>query len=1698
MASKQHFTKQANGLYNGVTTQPDVMRQDTQADEQINFLSDLTRGLESRNGTKLINGIQTVYTKISNNSLITKIDKDTRVAGNNTFTDDYIVVFTGIEHNTTTNPSGGIEIFDKNGVKQRLLNPDGTDYLITSNPRTDIKTTLIEDYLVVANSTIDTAMDNTSAVADTSTGKALVVIEALHPDTEYTVTVDGTPKTFTTDASPTMEEIMNTGTGLVKEIDDISGYSATSDGNVIIIEKDSGSIRDIVITVTDAHAGTAIRAINGEVTKASDLPDNCIDGYVVNVTGVDEQNHLANYWLKFDNTTKVWKETVQPGLKTAFDATTMPHFLIKTGVVDSDSDGYDATLFDGAGGVTEDATVIDAALSTGNLEYKAGVAEFKFVQAGQQASGDVVKLEEGLFTTISSEGYKTRKVGDADSNMIPSIIGKPIMDLTFYRNRLVYLGQDSVVMSKSNDYFNLWNESAIGSFPTDPIDIVLGSNYIARPKYLSQYQGALLVFTENQQFILSSGEEALSPQTIRAELFTEYGTAENVHPVKLGEQLYFADTLGDNAVIRRYQVTRGSLVKDATDITAHVGTYIPKDIKFMFTVPNKNMLFISCISEPKTLYVYSSYTEDGEQIQSSWSKFEFGFDIFGAVVFDNTIYFVDKSGEMINISQLDLFETKNQLQVDQFVNLEGTYNIEESTAADGSKEFSLPFIVRDDNSLLCFVTVNNELINVHSTVLTELERADSSLGTWTNTSKAAVPTLTDYVPEKITLSNSYLPIYNGEYIKTDGVGNAAAYRKADNYDDVIIDYNTTTNHYEIKGLGRDINFPDFVADADADDILPAEETGSGVDNNTWKINLNIPNTGAVERDVLGNFVGSSSGITGNYIEIPYSLDTENAGYNSGSMTNYKINMQLYLDTNSPSGVGVFSSRNKNNEGISLIRIGETRNCALYLNSSNVNKVVYIDNLFKNEWLDFEFQNLDGKVILKINGVITPIFDKDANSFGIRKEIESLTAVAATTLTSTSSDAFNIMSETGRPTTAKGYLSSFKITKIDDTTNLEFDGDEGASSNSITVYSNSINDRGIYIEDNPANRNNWLKYKWIGTSYSLEWKQSHDYTDYRGNKNHMAWYITETSTGSVIAYYPEPNSSVGSDPTYIPSFGYIKPGDNYTGSGRGTVLENGYVYTRDPDDNTLVNTDNYINFDTTGYDYKDNNKSISYNINTEHNVTNNFKITLRGSFAKQDNEETYYCNHSDSQGILREGTISIGQFHNGANKVMGVSFLGLNNPNHKVFEHRNPNQVFFWKHSAPSGKKIENFMVKYIDTNQIKSTIDWGDDTETELTDATEVDKTYTEATSEDPYINGTEYLYFNDSQLPAVLGSSKKFEIKVEKADLNSTTSNVSIWIDNVGQTLYTTIADAVNLENGLTHGNATINSYDGFSTNSSYPRLMAIDKYIFSAQQLSEKIPPSVKNVTAIGKLNSFRIETNTDSKDNEILNYSFVSSEVDNVSYSIDLSTKHDAAGGATFAGSSTDTSSLHLEMNDSDEEYTFSIAGDPKYAPVDSAITKLGSKVVATTGTNGIMRLNPILKYVDCWATTPRVSYYPRKISFGYPTQSSYSLSPIFVTKSNRDTVSTGRFNLKALEVSFQEAVNFELQIEPKDRDAYIKEYSSKVGQTQTDSVNVTKGVHKFGINSSAKGLKLTIKNNSPYRSRFTGIAYEGTFINRSNIK
>ena len=202
---------------------------------------------------------------------------------------------------------------------------------------------------------------------------------------------------------------------------------------------------------------------------------------------------------------------------------------------------------------------------------------------------------------------------------------------------------------------------------------------------------------------------------------------------------------------------------------------------------------------------------------------------------------------------------------------------------------------------------------------------------------------------------------------------------------------------------------------------------------------------------------------------------------------------------------------------------------------------------------------------------------------------------------------------------------------------------------------------------------------------------------------------------------------------------------------------------------------------------------------------------------------------------------------------------------------------------------------------------------------------------------------------------------------------------------------------------------------------------------------------------------------------------------------------SGFTRTTNSATDTTLVKYDFTSNlDEDST---------AGADADGVKTGSKITnsGTLGANwdGKSEINSVIKYSDCWILPPEITYHERKLSFGYPTESSYTMSPYFL-KRKKEAITAGRLNIKSLDISFQEAVNFFLEVQLTGRDTYTKEYSSKVGLTTTDTPNITKGTHKFGLNSDAENITLTIKNNSPYRSRFIALGYEGTFINRSKIR
>jgi|TARA_R100001086_G_scaffold245147_2_gene175705 hypothetical protein len=131
-------------LINGVSQQPATLRQLTQCDSQINGVSSVVDGLLKRPPTEHV-------AKISSSSLsnaaIHVVNRDT--------SNQYIIVV------TSDNSTASIVAYDLNGNAVTVNTPNGTSYLVCSNPSTDLEFLTVADFTFIINKKTTVTM-NTS------------------------------------------------------------------------------------------------------------------------------------------------------------------------------------------------------------------------------------------------------------------------------------------------------------------------------------------------------------------------------------------------------------------------------------------------------------------------------------------------------------------------------------------------------------------------------------------------------------------------------------------------------------------------------------------------------------------------------------------------------------------------------------------------------------------------------------------------------------------------------------------------------------------------------------------------------------------------------------------------------------------------------------------------------------------------------------------------------------------------------------------------------------------------------------------------------------------------------------------------------------------------------------------------------------------------------------------------------------------------------------------------------------------------------------------------------------------------------------------------------------------------------------------------------------------------------------------------
>lgn len=558
-------------LFQGVSQQPDAQRDPSQGEVQINGMSSTVEGLRKREGS-------TCIAKVSNTAfgdvLFHSILRDSN--------EQYLVVIAKTV----------IRVFGLDGTEKTVTAAAGAYNYLSSvaSAKSDIRAASIADYTYISNTKAVPAMSAAvaPAVARPAAHEALIWVKAANYGQTYRVNVNNTLATVQTAVAPvivsggtttenrisTADIAENIRTGLAG----VAGVTITRSGSVLHLTSSSA----ITVAATDAKANADITAITNSVQAFTELPTIAPEGYQVEIIG-DPNNRFDGYYVKFVPRSGTfgegsWEETVSPGVEYLIDQATMPHLLVR--------------------------------LPNGT---------FWFGPANGSTQGGV---------TIPSWGQ--RVAGDYDTAPNPSFIGYPIQDVFIYKNRLGFLADENVILSRARDFFEFFPETVTAVLDSDPIDLAASNNRVSVLRYAVPYQDELIIFSDQIQFRFNAAETVLTPGTAQITVLTSYEMDPNCRPIPVQGTIVFCQANGQWSLFREFSV-RGAgtaLVADASDLSVHVSSYVPSEV-FKLAANDTGNVWFALSGKSGYLdrvYVYKYFYRNSgsgvERVQSSWSYWE--------------------------------------------------------------------------------------------------------------------------------------------------------------------------------------------------------------------------------------------------------------------------------------------------------------------------------------------------------------------------------------------------------------------------------------------------------------------------------------------------------------------------------------------------------------------------------------------------------------------------------------------------------------------------------------------------------------------------------------------------------------------------------------------------------------------------------------------------------------------------------------------------------------------------------------------------------------------------------------------------------------------------------------------------------------------------------------------------------------------
>ena len=375
------------------------------------------------------------------------------------------------------------------------------------------------------------------------------------------------PTPFDTETTITAESILGDIRTEIIAGGNISNSDITTIGTGLHIKRSA-------IFNASTPVGELLNVVAGKVNDIGDLPSQCKHGMVVEVINsvAEEDNHYVKFFGNNDKDGEgTWEECAKPGRKIRLKRSKMPVLLIRT------ADG-----------------------------------NFRLSEL------------DGSTYTISGVDYSVPQwddalVGDDITNPEPSFIGKSINKMLFFRNRFTILSDEFIVMSRPGDFTNFFAKSAIQLISSDPIDIAASSEYPAILYDGIQVNTGLILFSKNQQFMLTTDSDIFSPSTAKINALSTYNFNFTTNPISLGTTIGFLDNAGKfSRFFEMAQVQREG-EPQVIEQSAVVSKLFEKDLKLIANSRENDVVFFS-EEGTSTIYGYRYFDQIQERKLAAWFK----------------------------------------------------------------------------------------------------------------------------------------------------------------------------------------------------------------------------------------------------------------------------------------------------------------------------------------------------------------------------------------------------------------------------------------------------------------------------------------------------------------------------------------------------------------------------------------------------------------------------------------------------------------------------------------------------------------------------------------------------------------------------------------------------------------------------------------------------------------------------------------------------------------------------------------------------------------------------------------------------------------------------------------------------------------------------------------------------------------------